>query len=111
MNLKLLAAFGDLIPEAQLKDGDTIEQLSFSGCDKYVASGDHAGRISVYRIKPTGKTRSPLSFSLATTIQAFSPKFSGALDEQTDPKVTCLQWFPRVDMNPIFVAANRMFIF
>ena len=111
MNLKLLGSFGDHIPEAMIHDYDMIEQLSFSGCDKYVASGDHGGRVILYRIKETGRPRSPLSFTFAAKIQAFTPRFETTRDCMSNPKVTCLQWLPRVDYNPLFVVANRIFVF
>ena len=107
MSLKLLAAFGDHTPDQMLRDEDTLDQLSFSGCDRYVASGDHGGRISVYRIKETNRARNPLSFSLAAKVQAFTTKYEATRESPANPKVTSLQWLPRVDHNPLFLAANH----
>jgi len=100
MELRLLAAFGDRVAESRLKGEDTIERLSFSGCDRYVAAGDHGGRIHVYRIKAAEQRRTPFNFSRAASIQAFRAR-------ACDPRVVALQWLPRVDLNPCFVAADR----
>ena len=107
MALKLLAAFGDHTPEHMIRNEDTIDQVSFSSCDMYAAVGDYGGRISVYRIKETNRPRNPLSFSLVSKIQGFTPRYEATRESPANPKVTSLQWLPRVDYNPLFLAANH----
>lgn len=111
MNLKLLAAFGDHTPQAGIKDDDTIDQLTFSRCDKYVASADQAGRITVYKIKPSARARSPWDFSLAIKLPAFVPRLDAIRDKMVDPKITGMQWIPRIETNPMLLASNRIIYF
>jgi hypothetical protein len=111
MNLKLMASFGDHVPEAKFSTDDTIEQLSFSQCDRFVASGDRAGRINLYRIRETGRPRNPLSFALAHSIPAFTKHFDPLSNDDVLPRITSIQWLPRIDYNPKFLTANRIFLF
>jgi hypothetical protein len=109
MNLKLLASFGDHIPDSMMKEEETIEHLSFSQCDKFVASGDRAGRVNIYKIRETGRPKNPLSFALAITSQAFTRRFDSILSDEVSPRITSLSWLPRMEFHPRFLASNRVF--
>lgn len=111
MELKLLSCFGEHAANANLKQEDTIDHLSFSQCDRFVASGDQGGNVNIYRIKETGKTRIPLNFTLTTKIQAFSPDFDFYRNIKRDPKIRCLQFCPKLTLNPLLLVGNRMFFF
>jgi hypothetical protein len=111
MNLKLLASFGDHVPDSRVTDDDTIEQLSFSQCDRFVAAGDRAGRVNIYRIRETGRPRSPLSFTLAHTIQAFTTHFDPLLNADIPARISSIEWLSRMDYNPKFLVSNRPFLF
>jgi hypothetical protein len=111
MNLKLLASFGDHVPNSKVTDDGTIEQISFSQCDRFVASGDRGGRVNIYKIRETGRPRAPLGFTLAHTIQTFTTHFDPLLNDDIPPRISSIQWLPRMDYNPKFLVSNRSFPF
>ena len=108
MDLKLLSCFGEHSANAKPSDDETIERLSFSECDRFVASGDHGGNINIYRIKETGKVRSPLNFSLSSKFAAFNRDYDYLRNEVRNPRINCLTFFPKYTLNPLLIASNRM---
>lgn len=110
MDLKLLSSFGDQTPASRLKDDDFIEALSFSHCDKYIATGDHGGRVNIYKVKQ-GEKSANTSISFVTKSQVFMSHFEGERSTVANPKIYCLRWIPKIAKNPLFLACNCIFIF
>lgn len=111
MDLKLLSCFGEHSANTNTNDNDTIEQLSFSQCDRFIASGDRGGNINIYRIKETGRARSPLNFLLATKFCAFKNDFDPFRNDMRNQKINCLQFLPKYSLNPFLLVSNRIFLY
>ena len=106
MDLKLLASFGDHVPLSQFKPDDTITALSFSSDGQFLASGDQAGRVVVFRLNaPTTPTSKP-TVSFVTQVHAHKSEFDYFRSELGDMKINALQWVPRQSLNPLLLTCN-----
>ncbi|KAH0791745.1 protein phosphatase PP2A regulatory subunit B [Histomonas meleagridis] len=104
MNLKFLAAFGDHVPLSQFKPDDTISTLAFSHDGQFLASGDQAGRVVVFKLTYSSSGRPTISFS--NQIHAHKSQFDYFRSEISEMRVNSLKWIPRQTINPLLISCN-----
>ena len=106
MDLKLLASFGDHVPLSQFKQDDTIATLAFSSDGQFLASGDQAGRVVVFKLsQPASGTGCP-TVSFVTQVHAHKSQFDYFRSELSEMKVNSLKWVPRQALNPLLLTCN-----
>ncbi|OHS93601.1 hypothetical protein TRFO_40105 [Tritrichomonas foetus] len=106
MELSSLASFGDQVPLSQFKPDDTISTLAFSEDGQFLASGDQAGRVVVFKVngKVTATNRPTVSF--VTQVHAHKAQFDYFRSELSEMKVNSLKWVPRQCLNPLLLTCN-----
>jgi serine/threonine-protein phosphatase 2A regulatory subunit B len=103
---KLLSAFGDHVPLTQFKPDDTISSLAFSRDGRFLASGDHAGRVVVFRLnQPSSATAKP-TVSFVTQVHAHKAKFDYFRSELSEMKVNAVKWIPIQSLCPLLITCN-----
>ena len=103
MNLQYLASFGDHVPLHQFKPDDTIGALAFSSDGRFLASGDNAGRVVIFRLnQSSGKS----SVSFVTQVHAHKATFDYFRSELSEMKINSLQWLPTSTLNPKLLTCN-----
>lgn len=105
MELKLLASFGDHVPLSQFKPDDTIATLAFSSDGQFLASGDQAGRVVVFKLS-TPATGGRPTVSFVTQVHAHKAQFDYFRSELSEMKVNSLKWVPRQSLNPLLLTCN-----
>lgn len=104
MDLHSLAAFGDQVALSQFKPDDTISALSFSCDGQFLASGDQAGRVVVFKLN--GKNAQNTQVSFVTQVHAHKPQFDYFRSELSEMKVNSLKWVPKQTINPLLISCN-----
>ncbi|KAH0795084.1 Protein phosphatase PP2A regulatory subunit B [Histomonas meleagridis] len=104
MDLHFLAAFGDHVPLSNFKPDDTISAMAFSSDGQFLASGDQAGRVVVFRLNENGKRQPTVSF--VTQVHAHKAQFDYFHSELSEMKVNSLKWVPRQALNPLLITCN-----
>lgn len=106
MDLHFLTAFGDHVPLSHFKSDDTISALSFTSDGQFLASGDHAGRIVVFRFTEGSNNKNCPMVSFVTQIHAHKSQFDYFRSELSEMKVNSLKWVPRQTLNPLLLTCN-----
>ena len=106
MELQHLASFGDQVPLSQFKPDDTISTLSFSGDGQFLASGDQAGRVVVFKLSGKLGAGSRPIVSFVTQIHAHKAQFDYFRSELSEMKVNSLKWVPLMTANPLLLTCN-----
>ena len=106
MELQPLASFGDQVPLSQFKPDDTISTLAFSCDGQFLASGDQAGRVVVFKLngKVTQNSRPTVSF--VTQVHAHKAQFDYFRSELSEMKVNSIKWVPIQTINPLLITCN-----
>jgi serine/threonine-protein phosphatase 2A regulatory subunit B len=103
---KLLSAFGDHVPLAQFKPDDTISSLAFSRDGCFLASGDHAGRVVVFRVNQPAGATGKVTISFVTQVHAHKAKFDYFRSELSEMKVNSVKWIPTKSLCPLLITCN-----
>jgi serine/threonine-protein phosphatase 2A regulatory subunit B len=103
---QLLAGFGDHVPLTQFKPDDMISTLNFSGDGRFLASGDHAGRVVVFRINPPNPQTGKPTVSFVTQVHAHKAQFDYFRSELSEMKVNSVKWLPKQVLNPLLLTCN-----
>lgn len=106
MDLQFLAAFGDHVQLSQFKPDDTISTLSFSHDGQFLASGDQAGRVVVFRLNKPKKSNEKPTVDFITQTHAHKSQFDYFRSELSEMKVNSLKWIPRQTYNPLLLTCN-----
>ena len=106
MELQYLASFGDHVPLHQFKPDDTIGALSFSSDGHFLASGDNAGRVVIFRLNKPPSPNGKYSVSFVTQVHAHKATFDYFRSELSEMKITSLQWLPTCTLNPKLLTCN-----
>ncbi|OHS97079.1 hypothetical protein TRFO_09627 [Tritrichomonas foetus] len=106
MDLDYLASFGDQVPLSQFKPDDTISVLAFSSDGRFLASGDHAGRVVIFQINPPKTPDGNYSASFVCQIHAHKAEFDYFRSELSEMKINSLKWVPTQTLNPLLLSCN-----
>ena len=106
MDLQYLASFGDHVPLSQFKPDDTIGALSFSSDGTFLASGDNAGRVVIFRLNKPTTSNGRYSVSFVTQVHAHKACFDYFRSELAEMKINALQWLPTNTLNPKLLTCN-----
>lgn len=106
MDLQFLAAFGDHVQLSQFKPDDTISTLAFSHDGQFLASGDQAGRVVVFRLNEPRRNSDRPTVDFITQTHAHKSQFDYFRSELSEMKVNSLKWIPRQTYNPLLLTCN-----
>lgn len=106
MNLKYLASFGDHVALSSFRPDDTISTLAFSPDGRFLASGDHAGRIVVFQLNNPKKDGGKTTVNYVIQVLAHRSQFDCLRSEINDPKVNSLRWVRTNSINPLLLSCN-----
>ena len=106
MEIQPLASFGDHVPLSQFKPDDTISTLAFSSDGQFLASGDQAGRVVVFRLNGRVTATSKPTVSFITQVHAHKAQFDYFRSELSEMKVNSLKWVQRQSLNPLLLSCN-----
>jgi serine/threonine-protein phosphatase 2A regulatory subunit B len=83
-----------------------ISTLNFSRDGRFLASGDHAGRVVVFRVNPAASQTAKPTVSFVTQVHAHKAQFDYFRSELSEMKVNAVKWVPRQSLNPLLLTCN-----
>lgn len=106
MNFSYLASFGDHVPLTQFKPDDTITSLAFSCDGTFLASGDQAGRVVVFKLNAPKVADGKTTVTFVTQVHAHKSQFDYFRSELSEMKVNSLKWVQQKSLNPLLITCN-----
>ncbi|KAH0790349.1 protein phosphatase PP2A regulatory subunit B [Histomonas meleagridis] len=104
MDVDFIESFGDDVAPALLKREDRISVISFDPAGKFLAVGDHGGRIIIFSIDDNPKTGP--KFSFVCQIEAHISEFDYLRSVFSSKTVNSIKWVPTTVLNPLFLSCN-----
>ena len=107
MEWKFTQVFGDAMTAQKVNDEDIISAMNFDYTGNYLALGDKAGRLIVFKRGISKKSKRKFSeFSYITEIQSHYRDFDFLKSVDVEEKINCLEWLPPQNNNMFILTSN-----
>ena len=100
MEFETTKVFGEKDLKSPVNPDDMISSLQFNPSGNFLASGDAAGRIVIFRYN------SKNSIEFATQVHAHKSEFDYLRSELSEPRICAIRWIPKNTLNPLFLTTN-----